>query len=464
MDYEEFNDKYHRVENYKLPAHRLAKIRPVPFVNIKKSERALLYINTDALPKIDDNIYNQIIKFPNFDYVNSIAYEMLIRTQEYKQTNRNKKLNTYEKVKLFDKLGVDFYEVRRFNLKNDARRVHYYDREQDLFESDYDLTIDNIDNGIDKLINFYLERKQILKRVKYKENIIGVITDIKYKIDKNATYDDIFSSPSDFYIPAKFDYENPRNKYRISKIDKDISLHALKNEFLDHIEKSIPNNIKGKILFNFTRPLLRFKESANVDVQINLNLSKTVILDLISKLKDEFDRGSVKTPIGFLYDKNYLAKDWKKNIPFKFTKKSMSRAFFVYDLYKAIDFAFQLKKKQLEESRDKEIQKIKDDFETKMIEQENKINRLQATASYKEEAKSFKRKKNSLNKQKENEIKEIKNKCKFESQTFNTQDVLVELLEKHKITAYTCKKYLQFMRKYIDNAKYKELIVGTETA
>jgi len=472
MNYEEFDDKYHKSNEYKHRSHRLAKVRPVPFVNIEGHDNIQLYVDTSSLPKIYDNTYNQIERFPDYDYINSISYEMLIRTIEYKKIDKNRKITIEEKTRSLDQLGVDLYEVRSFKTRNNPRRAGFNIVEKNFSESNYDLRICDIHDGMKKLIHFYLEKKQIFRRVKYTENMIGMITEIEYKTDTNATYKDILSNPLDFYIPAKFDYQNPNNKHKISKIDNDISLHALENEFLTHIEISIPNNIRGKISFNYTRPLLRFKESANVDVTINLNLSKKVILDLISKLKNEFDSGSVQTSIGFLFDKNYLINDWKKNISFKFTKKSMSRAFFVYDLYTAIDVAFQIKKNQLKIIKDKELERINNNFVNEIRTQEKKttddIENLSTSIKNKEESKvefrkDLKIKKKKLTNQKERDIKKIKNKYKSSYKTFHTKEVLIGLLSEHDITAYTCKKYLQFMRKYITHSKYKELIIGTES-
>lgn len=117
-------------------------------------------------------------------------------------------------------------------------------------------------------------------------------------------------------------------KIKMSRIDESIPLVCLENAFLACIEQDIPNNIKTKVTFNSTRPLLRFKESPIVDIPINLNLSKEAIVELISRLKDEFDAEHVKSSINYLYNKNFKAQNWKKDAPFKITNKSIAQAFF----------------------------------------------------------------------------------------------------------------------------------------
>lgn len=68
-----------------------------PFVNqIYISNDSFLddmHFDSKELPKFTDKIYNEIKSFPDYDYLNSVAYEMLIRTSEYKSLRDNK--NSY---------------------------------------------------------------------------------------------------------------------------------------------------------------------------------------------------------------------------------------------------------------------------------------------------------------------------------------------------------------------------------
>jgi hypothetical protein len=70
-----------------------------------------------------------------------------------------------------------------------------------------------------------------------------------------------------------------------------------------------------------------------------------------------------------------------------------------------------------------------------------------------------------LEKNRDLEIKKIKNVYnKQDSAPFDTEWVLANLVKKYNISPYMCKQYLQFMRKYIKNLQYKELIIGIEAA
>lgn len=457
-DKDEFEKKYH---------NQNCSIKPLPFVDSEFTKYGSRYVDTASLPKIDNIIYKEIERFPDYDYVNSIAFEMLRRTNQYKRIDINSKLAYNEKLKAFDKMGVDLAQVHSFNLQKVRSYYRQKDTSKNFFESYCDLTISDIDEGTNKLINYYLEKKQIYKGIK--KDIAGILIDIQYQVINDIDFQTIISSP-DYYIPAKFDYENYQNPHKKSKIGNKIPLVALEDEFLIFIKEDIPNNIKGKINFHFTRPQLRYKESAVFDIPINLNLSKKTILEMLSNLKDEYDDSNVTTTIKHLYNQDFKSEEWK-SASFKVTKKSISKAFFVYDLYQGVNTAFHIAKNQLRIHKEEEIHKIEVDTANKIRKEEEKSSILikNLTSNVKNKAKAIKGIKldtkkatSKLNKEKNEKIKQTKNKYKFESQTFHTESVLINLLKKDNISAHMCKQYLQFMRKHIDNLKYKELIIGTE--
>ena len=474
-EYEEFEDKYYHLDDTKYQYGYKYSLYKIPFLNTKSNMDVLSSVDANTFARIDDYIYKEIEKFPEYDYNNSIAYEMLIRTTEYKQLQYwNVSLTDEEKIHSYDQLGVDWQEIYSFILK---KSNSLYDKQyitKNIFDSYCDLTIRDIDNGINKLINFYINKKQIYTLVKYDKDAFGIIKDIQYEICKNINFKDITLSLSNYYIPMKpqtSDYTTYINK--IFKIDNNIPLAMLEEEFLAFIEQDIPNSIKTKITFNSTRPLLRFKESPIVDIPINLNTSKEAIVELISNLKDEFDAEHVKSSINYLYHKNFKAKNWKKDAPFKITNKSMAQAFFIYDLYNDIDVAFQTKKNQLKDLRANEIAKIETDT-AKEIENENQklasllekrilANKENKDESIKSDKQNTKKTILKLNKAKNEKIKEIINDYKFYSLAYDTEDVLVNLVEKDNISAHMCKQYLKFMRQYIHNMQYKELIIGIKT-
>ena len=336
------------------------------------------------------------------------------------------------------------------------------------------MTLKDIDGGLDSLINFYLNKKQIYiidnENIYYpnkNDNKKGIILSRTFKVSSDVTFEDVKSTLSKYYIPAKYDYQTPENQNK-SIIDINIPLVALELDFLIFIENLIPNRIKGVINFNFTRPLLRFKELPIVDVPINLNLSKEELNQLINKLKDDFEAGSIKNPINDLYDIKYKFENFEDLVPFKMTKESISEAFFVYDLYQKINFAVILHKSKLLYFKNRDLEKLKKNIENKLKEKENEISEIinnlkkqkniKLIETNKRELRIIKR---NLNKEEKEKIIDINKQYKEYSKEYNTMSILHELVKDYNISPYMCKQYLIFMRKYIEELKYKELIIGT---
>lgn len=334
------------------------------------------YIDVNDLPKRNDQIYIEIERFPDYDYLNSVAYEMLIRTKEYDDILKNfENYNRNENIKKCEQLGIDVDDV--LSLK---RNLYNHQENKINFSNFYfNMTLKDIENGLDTLIKFYLNKKQIYiidnENIYYPnknhKNSKGIILSRTFKISSNITFKDIKSNLSKYYIPAKYDYQTPENKNK-SVLDINIPLVTLEPDFLIFIENLIPNRIKGIIDFNFTRPLLRFKESPIVDVPINLNL----LNQLINKLKDDFEDGSIKNPINILYDIKYKFEKLENLVPFKMTKQSISESFFVYDLYQKINFAVILHKVKLEYLRELDLKELENCIKRDLEQEKNKINEI----------------------------------------------------------------------------------------
>lgn len=484
---EEFEEKYNNEEFGQYIQTRFGKkYFSTPLVNNANNNNSLAFVNVESLPKINDSIYREIKNFPDYDYVNSLAFEMLIRTTEYHKLDINNNLNYEEKSKAFDKLGVSLSEIHSYDLR---KVTQYYNQnyKKDLLVYSYcDLKINDIDNGLDKIINYYLNKEQIYVIANHIKTDSGIALNIKYQLDKSVSYNKIYTSLSKYYIPTKFDYKNHQNQFKFSSIDKDIPLVALENDFLEFIKDDIPNITKGTIEFTYTRPLVRFKESSIMTVPLNLDLSKKALIDIVIKLKDEYDGGSLKTPMYYLYNRSYILEDWKKDATFKVSKKSIAEAFFVYDLYQAVDLAFQVKKDELKISEDKEIKnlkvKVNKDLEGIKKEYHENINNLkkyheninnlkdkkkksittkQKERSYNEVKYEQKTKTLNVKKDQNTSIKEIKNRYKKQMHIYHTENVVMELVYDHYISPHMCKQYLKFMRKYIKHLKFKQLTIGT---
>lgn len=472
-EYEEFEEKYNNPEFGQYTQTRFGKkYFPTPLVNNAKNKNAISFVDTASLPRISDSIYREIEHLPDYDYINSLAFEMLIRTTEYYKIDRDNNLSYEEKSKAFDELGVNLSEIHSYNLRK-VTKYYNQNHKKDLLVYSYcDLRISDINNGLDKVIKYYLNKGLIYIIVRHKQTVNGITLNIEYKVDKNITYNKIKKTPSKYHIPVKFDYKNYQSETKFSAIDENIPLVTLEDDFLEYIRTDIPNLTKGKIEFTYSRPLVRFKESSIMTVPLNLELSKKALIDIVTKIKDEYDNGILKTPMNYLYNKNYILEEWKKDATFKVSKKAISEAFFVYDLYKAIDLAFEIKKRELELLKQKEIEnfevKVKKNIESMIKKTDEAIKYLKHTTltqkqqkkslqSYQKDKKLYIRKRNQ---EKEITIKEIKKKFKEQMNVYHTETVVIELVYDHYISAYMCKQYLKFMRKYINNSKYKKLIMG----
>lgn len=438
-----------------------------PFVNqIYISNDSFLddmHFDSKELPKFTDETYNEIKNFPDYDYLNSVAYEMLIRTSEYKSLRDNK--NSYsedERKKRFDQLGIDIDDVFSFKRISD-----YFGSKKSTknFTNAYlSMTLKDI-GGLDRLIQFYVNKKQIY--ILDNENKIqGIVINRTYKVILDATDKEIRDNMSNYFVPAKFNYHLQNLQERFSAIDENIPLMALEQEFILSIDDLIPNRIKGAIEFNFTRPLLRFKEMPIVDVPLNLNLSEKELIQLVTKVKNDFDSGRIQNSINILYGPKPKFKDLKEITPFKMTKETIAQAFFIYDLYRYIEAVMILHKEKLRQLKDLDIKEIEKQTK-KMI--KNKKHKRDKDVEEREGDKWFLKNRNStfkgakreLQKKKKEKIIGITKKYKKYSKDYHAMTVLEDLAKLHDLTPYICKQYLKFMRKYINDLKYKELIAGT---
>lgn len=440
------------------------------------------YYCTNKMPRLNNDIYVEMKNFPDYDYLNSIAYEMLIRTKTYQDLKNNiGNIGSDEKEIICNRLGIEIDDV--FGLGRASDR--YITKEEKSFTNYYfKMTLSDLDCGQDRLVQFYVQKKQVYIVDKINKSIlygtdetnnrvsIERIVSQTYKVVPNITLDEVKKDPSNYFIPAKFDYKAPTRQDKFSAIDKNIPLVALERDFLVSIDDLVPNRIKGTIDFNFTRPLLRFKEMPIVDVPLNLNLSMEELVQQVTKLKEDFRDGNITNPINILYDTKFEFKDLKNITPFKMTKETITQAFFVFDLYRYIDSAMMLHKEKLSELKHLDLKEMEKQIQIKIEEKEkeilNIINRLkeQKEISCKkridENKKDLRVAKRKLQKEKEKSKLEINQKYKKYVKDYNSMEALEEIAILHKITPYMCKQYLIFMRRYIDGLKYKELIVGVK--
>jgi hypothetical protein len=103
---EEFEDKYCNADDKKYQYRSKYSLSKIPFLNTKSNMDVLSSVDANTFARIDDSIYEEIESFPEYDYNNSIAYEMLIRTIEYKQLYWNDTLTHDEKIKSYDQYST----------------------------------------------------------------------------------------------------------------------------------------------------------------------------------------------------------------------------------------------------------------------------------------------------------------------------------------------------------------------
>ena len=452
------------------------------------------YLDAKTMPRLHNKIYQEIENFPNYDYLNSIAYEMLVRTSEYMSLRDNSdSYNTQERISRCDQLGIDIHDI--YNFKKISEYYGQNKIKKDFAHSYFSMALNELEDGLNRIIQFYINKKQIhvidevnkivLNRDD-EENKKEIILGRTFKVVPHVTVEEVQASLSNYFIPTKFNCQAQQQEEKYCVLDKNIPLVALEHDFLLSIDDLIPNRIKGNIEFNFTRPLLRFKELPIVDVPLNLNLSMQELIQLVAKLKSDFEEGLVENPINILYGTKYKFEKLNDITPFKLTRKSMAEAFFIYDLYQYINISTTLHKTKLRYFKEIDFKEIKNQMliklknkedehkqflnEHKQVVQEEKmktkIEQEKRMKGLKQLAKDYKieNKKAAIKFKKEEyaEIKKLTKKYKQYSLAYHPMIILENIAILHGLTPYICKQYLKFMRKYIDNLQYKELIIGVK--
>jgi len=153
------------------------------------------------------------------------------------------------------------------------------------------------------------------------------------------------------------------------------------------------------------------------------------------------------------------------------TRETMAEAFFIYDLYQYIEAAMILHKVKLKQLKNFDIKEIKNQTKILTEEKQKEINKIIDEHKKKTNGKPnkfiikqnkyhFKSEKRRFEREEKKKIAEVTNQYKMYSQDYLAKTVLEEIALLHDITPYMCKQYLKFMRQYIENYRYKELIIG----
>lgn len=285
--------------------------------------------------------------------------------------------------------------------------------------------VNDIKDGLNKLIEFYINSNMIYNR------------DIQHT---SVSIDEILENPSNFYIPCvnrltppivynwditsdtvidnnfkkslEFDglksildkrgYITLKKEENIHlvQLSEYISLSLLDDSFLKTLTYEDLKNIYINMEPKFSRPRLIFDEARLTNIPINLNLSKEDLLLYISQIKDEYgrDKNIVKTDKEYFFnlplesefiqmpaniklaDKKRTSND-KKLFPVKRKdfKKRLSYAFYIYDLYKFFLPYIKQKINAIRTERVADIEKEKDERGFNPIDHDE-IERIKVTA------------------------------------------------------------------------------------
>ena len=150
----------------------------------------------------------------------------------------------------------------------------------------------------------------------------------------------------------------------------------------------------------------------------------------------------------------------------------MAKAFFIYDLYQFINSAVELHKEKLRQFKELDIKEVENQiqsqFEYKEKELYKNINKHKKTKEksgkylIEENKRDFRVEKRNLQKEKAKKISELNKKYKKYMMDYNSMEILEDIAAIHELTPYMCKQYLKFMRKYVEELGYKELIIGNK--
>lgn len=458
----------------------------------------------------DLSIYDVFKNFKDYEYIYCIAYEMLIRTDEYnnlikeydnllknKDTDESEKL--YKKIELtkqMNLLGLNKNSFIGFDC-GDGNIFEKIKNYKEILESPWSVrTIDKF------ILDKSLEYEDIYQALIYYYHRIGELyilkngTDNQY-IKTNIDPINALFYQNEIYIPCKNKY---KKEIQYKLLTSTIYLKELDENFLKTLKEKKTKDLlinvdtdDNDILSNssnysninkfgkpyiqtetlFSRPKILFDDARLINLPINLNLSKEELLILISKVKDEYDdnKNIVRNSIESIF--NLVLTNDNTEIPtnMKYVndhtkttsrifpntrnvfKKNISKAFYIYDLYKIFSKCLINKRSLIREERRKKI---------KIIRKETKSNIKRNAYS---------------------EIKELRTAVQGELKRYENNKLLTEIVILSGLSKEQVEYYLTIMKEFIhgvnlieeknhlkkeknpnifekSNPKYKDLIIG----
>lgn len=395
------------------------------------------------LPRRMSHRYLYIEDISDYEYTNSIAYEMVRRNKEFKELTKNPyNIKTEEwKIQIL-KLGLD---PMINNFPSEPNFLLQYNTEDQRFfyESWLSHTIDDIKNGLEKLINYYLSKDNIFLLHNEKE-IYNLESYIKVN---NISISNILDSPTNYYIPCSFADNcfikmDTKDMVRMQQISNKIPLRILEKDFLNSIQFTDTKYKYTQLMPFYSRPEFSFPYADVVNIPINLNLEKEELIAYILKAKKEYDKKllTIKHPlelIGNEYNKPNTIKS-EKDLPTEKDKRkiAVADAFYVYDLFQIFEPYFK-----------QEQEKLRKERAAKIIEIQNKFKNIK-------DAKKIK----------ENNISELKQTYRENIKQYSKNEINTIIASITSLSFHKVERYYKYMREYIDNKRYTELITGKQSS
>lgn len=392
----------------------------------KKQNKHLIENFVMNLPNRSYQKYTDIEEVKDYDFSNNLVLEMLSRNKIFKKfsrpylkynglTNKNELTKVEKSIeKKYCKLKKGYSQYLGFNmdyydvLKYTFRGLHTNNFSNNEYKVDSFPRICDIENGLERAVQFYYEKDLICDLTLQKDNIL-------------------LSDVIEYYS----DYMFITEKGNIIGIDEELPISILDNDFISTLSESDLINRIEKIKIGSMFSDLEFIGSKIVNIDLNMNLPLEELIAYITKIKEEYSKS--KSPFEILKNKiekidnpkslGLIPKDNKKR------KKAYADAFYIYDLFETIYHYFynirkDIKKRYLEEKEKEKKTKDKDS---------RKSNIANLTADY------------------ENELK-----------NYNQDKIYDTINDISGIEINRVKKFHKLLKEYIEDLKYKNIIFNKE--
>lgn len=323
------------------------------------------------------------------------------------------------------------------------------------------MTINDIDDGLNKLINFYIKKAKVYSLKNVDRKLMHKFKDVKkhsmknvakkylvnpkYKYERKVTLRRILKNKKKYYIPCLLQKEEntfSNKSITLSEIHSFLPLINLEKDFLSEIKDLIPYDRNVKITTSYSRPKLRFEDSRVIDISLNIDLPLEEIISYISKIKKDYNEKHHFRNTKELLNKIYREDTIEHTIDLK---KNIEDAFFCYDYFtKRKDYISQ-ENREIKEKNENNIDLCELKSELELIENTDYVdNKTKKINKLKEEIKKL-----TINSLQININKDSKNYI------FNENNFKISGINPH--TAY---KYYRLIAPYINELRYKDLIIG----